>query len=217
MSSETTILLAMTKEYKIHFGNRKIVLTNNLKDNVINHFGYYVSYGSPNEFTNLLQFFQNLTSTDSLYIVGANPAEMFTEFSSLFKTIEAAGGLVHNDKDEFLLIKRHGLWDLPKGKEEKGEKPEVTALREVSEECGIKKIVLEDPIAETYHTYELNGNLVLKKTYWFKMYYNGNGSFTPQIKEDITEVKWVHKNELGEYLKNTYQSIHEVFQSVGLY
>jgi len=207
----------MFKEYKIHFGNRKIVLINNLKDNVINHFGYYVSYGSPNEFTNLLQFFQNLTSTDSFYIVGENPDQMFIDFSSLFKTIKAAGGLVHNGKDEFLLIKRHGLWDLPKGKEEKGEKPEETALREVSEECGIKKIELEDPITETYHTYELNGKLVLKKTSWFKMHYSGNGSFTPQLTEDITEVKWVHKNELGEYLKNTYQSIHEVFQSVGLY
>lgn len=142
---------------------------------------------------------------------------MLKGFSSNFKLIDAAGGLVHNSKGEFLLIKRHGLWDLPKGKEEKGEKPEQTAVREVSEECGLSKISLEDHLTKTYHTYKLEEQLILKTTHWFKMLYQGNGEASPQLIEDISEVRWVKKNDLKEYLKDTYQSIQEVFRVAGLY
>lgn len=206
----------MEKEYKIHFLNRKIVLTNNLKDNFINNFGYFVDFKPANEFANLLQFFEKVTSITTLYIFGDNIEKMFSKLKEHFTLIEAAGGLIHNGKEEYLIIKRHGIWDLPKGKEEKGEKPEQAALREVSEECGISKIELEGLLTHTYHTYELENKKVLKRTSWFKMKYRGNGEFTPQVSEDITEVRWVHKNDLPNYLGNTYQSIIEVFKAEGL-
>ena len=41
--------------------------------------------------------------------------------------VNAAGGLVTNEKGEFLLIRRSGLWDLPKGHQEAGEVLEDTA------------------------------------------------------------------------------------------
>ena len=53
--------------------------------------------------------------------------------------VNAGGGLVTNTKGEFLLIRRSGLWDLPKGHQEPGEDIGATALREVEEETGVGK------------------------------------------------------------------------------
>jgi 8-oxo-dGTP pyrophosphatase MutT (NUDIX family) len=55
---------------------------------------------------------------------------VFEEFKACFKVIEAGGGLVLNSKGEFLVIYRNGIWDLPKGKLEKGEDFQTAALRE---------------------------------------------------------------------------------------
>ena len=41
---------------------------------------------------------------------------LLSSFLSMFKIIEAAGGIVKNEKGESLFILRRGKWDLPKGK-----------------------------------------------------------------------------------------------------
>ncbi|HYH57216.1 MAG TPA: NUDIX domain-containing protein, partial [Anseongella sp.] len=51
--------------------------------------------------------------------------------------IEAGGGLVINEKGQYLFIFRNGKWDLPKGKLEKGEGADAGSIREVEEECNI--------------------------------------------------------------------------------
>ena len=53
----------------------------------------------------------------------------FAEFCSHFREIPAGGGLVRNKEGKYLLIYRHKLWDLPKGKQEPGEDIETCALR----------------------------------------------------------------------------------------
>lgn len=196
--------------------NRKIVLTKNLKENFLNDYGFFVTYESANELTNLLHFFQNLTSTNALYIIGNNPDSIFTSLSELFKVVDAAGGLVQNQKGEYLLINRRGVWDLPKGKNDKGENLNETALREVVEECGISKLELGNLITNTYHTYTENNKSILKITSWYNMKYTGNGDLTPQSIEDITEAKWVAKEQLADYLQNTFPSIIQVFKESGV-
>ena len=42
--------------------------------------------------------------------------EIWKEFSSMMKMIEAAGGIVINKDEKILFIYRLGKWDLPKGK-----------------------------------------------------------------------------------------------------
>ena len=59
-----------------------------------------------------------------------------------FTLVQAAGGLVINEKGEALMIFRRGKWDLPKGKLDKGESLEDCAIREVREETNLKKIKL---------------------------------------------------------------------------
>ena len=79
--------------------------------------------------------------------------------------VNAGGGLVTNDRGEFLLIRRSGLWDLPKGHQDPGEPIEMTALREVEEETGLKGLVLGDFIRVTDHTYLREEQWYLKHTW----------------------------------------------------
>ena len=140
----------------------------------------------------------------------------FPEFCSHFKEITAGGGIVQSQEGKFLLIYRHQLWDLPKGKQEPDESIETCALREVEEETGLHRLRLGDPICITHHTYQLFGEKVLKHTHWYRMYDEGQESLIPQTEEDITGAQWVEKTCLPTYLEDTYPSIVEVFVNAGL-
>lgn len=142
--------------------------------------------------------------------------ERFADFCAPFLEIPAGGGLVCNREGRYLLICRHGIWDLPKGKQEPDETIETCALREVEEETGLKNLVLGEKICVTHHTYEVFGEKCLKHTHWFRMYDEAEESPVPQEEEDITRVVWVEKERLPEYLEGTYPSIREVFISAGL-
>ncbi len=144
------------------------------------------------------------TSVKELNVFGENIEEIWAKFQSLFRIIEAAGGIVNNPDGKVLFIKRLGKWDLPKGKMEKGESREESAVREIEEETGLKDVELVRFINTTYHIYiERNGDKVLKCTHWFEMNFNGEDTSKPQIEEGITEVAW----------KNTSQIEDEVFPS----
>ena len=110
------------------------------------------------------------------------------------------------------MIFRNGKWDLPKGKLEEAENIEECAIREVQEECGINNLHILSKLKDTFHTYALNHNKVLKHTSWFRMITNFEGDLSPQIKEGITKVKWVKQDEIAEKLKNSYANLVELFQ-----
>ena len=118
-----------------------------------------------------------------------------------------------NRRGDYLLIRRDGLWDLPKGHQEPGEDISVTALREVQEETGVDNLELGDLICITDHCYWRNNMWHLKHTWWYMMHYMTPVDLTPQTEEDITKAAWVAKSSLPPFLKNTYPSIKEVFLS----
>ena len=126
--------------------------------------------------------------------------------------IEAAGGLVFNKDGDILMIFRNGKWDLPKGKLEKEESIEKCAIREVNEECGIGDLQIVKQLTDTYHTYELNGRKILKRTFWFKMKTGYNRQLIPQTKEGITKAVWVKQHEIIEKLQNSYGNIIELLK-----
>ena len=141
----------------------------------------------------------------------ANLDELKKVFFKNFTFIEAAGGIVQNDNKELLFIYRLGKWDLPKGKIEKGEKPEECALREVAEETGVKDLFPGKKIGETYHAYDEFGKHFLKVSHWFYMTCPKQ-DLKPQTEENITEAKWINTREIKEPMKNTYSTIKDILR-----
>jgi ADP-ribose pyrophosphatase YjhB (NUDIX family) len=138
--------------------------------------------------------------------------ELQKAFYKKFTVIQAGGGLVENEKKEILLIFRKGSWDLPKGKLDKGETLEACAVREVGEETGLKNITLLEPLTVTHHTYHEGSKFILKESHWFAMRVSGQQQLTPQTEEGITEIRWVNKTDLGEYLDKAYPSVADVLE-----
>lgn len=136
--------------------------------------------------------------------------QTFKEYLQHFIKIEAAGGMVLNQKGELLMMFRRGMWDMPKGKLDEGETIKECALREVSEETGLTQLTVGKKLQTTYHTYSVKGKTVIKPSHWFLMKYTGNETLIPQTEEDITELRWVNKKEAARLLDNAYASIREV-------
>jgi len=153
-------------------------------------------------------------SSEEVILLHPDPDNFFEVFKSAFKTIEAAGGAVVSE-GKLLVIYRRDKWDLPKGKIEKGETPEIAAVREVAEECGIAGHEIVKVLEPTFHLYLFPGKKdkwVFKKTFWFEMSYDGELTGIPQTDEDIAEVKWIPVNNLDEMLFNSYANLKPIFQ-----
>jgi 8-oxo-dGTP pyrophosphatase MutT (NUDIX family) len=140
----------------------------------------------------------------------ASLEELKKAFFKKFTFIQAAGGLVMNERKEILIIFRRGKWDLPKGKMDKGEKLEDCAVREVEEETGLTKVKLISPLSITYHTYHEGARFILKESHWYNMKVSGEQKLIPQITEDIHDIKWVKTKDLQPYMKNSFPSVRDV-------
>lgn len=133
---------------------------------------------------------------------------MWEKFRSKFKIIKAAGGIVTNQENQLLVIKRNGFLDLPKGHFKNKESASKAAIREVEEECGIKShAIIDDNPKITYHVYEIDGERVLKETHWFKMKTKDHEPLIPQIEEGIEEVFWMSKSEISQKVNEFYPSL----------
>lgn len=150
----------------------------------------------------------------AVFLTHPEPGLLFQLFRSVFIEAPAAGGVVLQN-NRLLFIFRNGKWDLPKGKSEKGETPAETALREVSEECGISGHQIVKPLPPTWHIYvshypDTKGKWIFKETSWFEMKYEKGGKLSPQQEEGITRLKWFLPGELNEVLANTYENLKQV-------
>lgn len=125
--------------------------------------------------------------------------------------VMAAGGLVFNEHNEILFIHRNGRWDLPKGKTEKKESLEDSAIREVEEETGVKNLEITRFIKKTYHIFKRNGKYKLKVTHWYEMRTNYTGPLQPEESEGITKVKWKNPDKVRKALRKSYANIKLLF------
>jgi len=134
----------------------------------------------------------DLLEKSDIAVVTDEPKKVLQQLKGKFKRIVAAGGAVRNAEGELLFILRNGFWDLPKGKLEVDEKKSECAIREVSEECGVKEKHLEIT-GERYKTYHIfkskGGNALWKDTYWYPMKFTAKKTkLAPQVEEGISEV-----------------------------
>ncbi len=125
--------------------------------------------------------------------------------------VVAGGGKVYSQENKVLFIYRNGHWDLPKGKAEKGENIETTAIREVEEETGVTGLEITRFLMKTYHVYKSHGKYKLKLTYWFEMKTEAKDNLKPQQEEGITKVKWKKPKNIKKTLNNTYGTITQLF------
>ena len=147
-----------------------------------------------------------------VYIYHPDLKTLWKLFKKQFFIEKAAGGLVKNDREEYLFIFRLNRWDLPKGKIEKGESKKECAIREVMEECGLRHATISKKIQKTYHLFTRNERQVLKITHWYKMYTTQEGGLIPQLEEDITKVVFLNSEETKKAIEKTYGNIKRLFQ-----
>jgi 8-oxo-dGTP pyrophosphatase MutT (NUDIX family) len=195
--------------YKIFINDKPFFITNsklNIDDDL------ETIFFNKTLFDSLLQSTKNI-DFKGIILICEDVEMVFQLFASNYKLIEAAGGLVFNSNNELLLIERLGVWDLPKGKIDSGETPEIAALREVEEECAVNGLSIEYLACKSYHTYFFKDKYILKRTFWYKMNTTFNGLLVPQEEENITKVEWQHFTKKNITNLNTYESIKDVLNN----
>jgi len=190
----------------------------------------YIVYESLFQLTQTFAFFESNPTFRTLFIQyhdNDGMSEAANVFLSLFKIVEAAGGVVKNEKGETLFIHRLGYWDLPKGKINKKDRKEilahpsnyserlsparVAAIREVKEETGLRSLVLIKELIPTWHIYYIRQNRILKHTRWFEMIADSSQPLIPQTEENILFVRWIPTQELDTIREKAYASLRELF------
>lgn len=164
------------------------------------------------------ELFQNFLNHpyENIFIKVLDQEEYHNVWKKMLKflvPIEAAGGLVYNSDYQYLMIFRLGKWDLPKGKIDEGESPDVTALREIEEEVHLPKNLLEIKkfIDFTYHIYLQKNQYMIKTTYWYEIFCKDkHHPLKPQLEEHITEIQWFNKEELLKI--DTYPALKNLLE-----
>jgi 8-oxo-dGTP pyrophosphatase MutT (NUDIX family) len=85
-----------------------------------------------------------------------------------------------------------GVWALPKGIIGDGEKPDVTALREVEEETGVEGRLVEK-LGDVRYVYTWDGERVFKVVSFYLLRYSKGrlGDLPPATAHEVAEVRWL--------------------------
>jgi predicted NUDIX family NTP pyrophosphohydrolase len=204
----------MAQIYRIYINQKTLLITESVPEN-LNNFQQidHQSFDLKIIYPLILDQYPGY----NFFVLCSDARAFFKKVVKSVKVIDAAGGLVKNERKEYLFIYRNNTWDLPKGKIEKGEAVKEAAVREVEEECGITVKKLGKKICKTYHAYIYKGDVVLKKSYWFKMKAVGQDKLKPQKEEGITDARWFTREKTDIITKNTFPSILQVMEEVELF
>lgn len=105
----------------------------------------------------------------------------------------SAGGIIYKKEKKgfkFALVQDgYHKWTFPKGKIEKGEKPEETAIREVGEEIGIKDLEIITLLEKIDYWFKDKTALIHKFVYFYLMEAAKNSVLKLQI-EELEKAQW---------------------------
>ncbi len=209
--------------YKIYINETPLFLTNKpLSELLIKKQPEILAGQYDGKVKTIFRYIDQCEKTDrfkEVWLTYPDIDKLFDDFNSLYKRMDAAGGIVINKDNDILLMLRRNIWDLPKGKIEKNEDIESAAKREVEEETGVIVEEIIAPLCVTYHTYKIKEKRILKKTYWFAMKYK-QGELMPQVEEDIQEIVWLKseealaKNKIFENIKEVIVAFNKTNQKI---
>ncbi|MEL6590861.1 MAG: NUDIX domain-containing protein [Bacteroidota bacterium] len=152
-------------------------------------------------------------SVEFIFQSEAQIRQFLDSFRERFRETDAAGGIVINEKEEFLFIYNRQRWTLPKGGVEWGESIEEAATREVKEETGLEQVRLREKMGETYHTFIRRGKWNLKTTHWYWMNASSEGTLVPQAEENIDDVRWMNRTDWLAVAKGSYPLVRQVMEN----
>ena len=94
-----------------------------------------------------------------------------------------------------------GVWALPKGLITPGERPDVTALREVEEETGARGRLVAK-LGDVRYVYTWAGERVFKVVSFYLVRYSGGrlGAVPPEHAHEVAEVRWLPLGEAPRLL-----------------
>lgn len=118
--------------------------------------------------------------------------------SSVPREISSGGVVVRRIRGRWVLAairpggKPEGIWALPKGLVAPGEDPEVTALREVTEETGLQGVPLEK-LGDVRYVYSRGGAQIFKiVSFYLVRYRRGRiGDVTPEHAHEVEDARWL--------------------------
>ena len=193
------------------FCNNRTLTANNFSENLLS-----VDNKCVKNFDDLTEKIMGWLADDTvenLDLGDADGEKLALAVKKIFRQAPAAGGVVVID-NQFVAIERHGIPDLPKGHIEKGETPEVAAVREVEEETGIKDLEIIKELPSTWHCYLLDNQWTIKKTSWYLMRTKSGMKNIPQTEEGISKVYLVDKEHVKDFQENTFASLRDVVSSL---
>lgn len=188
-------MVIQQQTYEINIEERTLILMNEANLSEMKTSANQLVLPYRNNKKSLFQYLDTLEKSDrfsSIVLFAKNVEQLYEDLKSLLIWVPAAGGVIENKEGKILMIFRRGYWDLPKGKINAKETAKAAALRECFEETGLKNLVLNKKIIETYHIYREKNNLrALKRTKWYYMNYPDNETPVPQMEEDIELAEWL--------------------------
>ena len=98
--------------------------------------------------------------------------------------------------------KPEGVWALPKGNLDAGERPDETALREVREETGVEGRLVEK-LGDVKYTYTRSGGVRVFKIVSFYLLRAGRGrigEIEERMKIEVAEARWLPLDEAPRLL-----------------
>lgn len=200
--------------YEIYINDTKIVLlpSKNLA-NTPEEDNEHLTVRYNGKVSHLLSFIDMCEKTDRYKVISIHSNDvdkLISDFKGIFKIVEAAGGVVVNERNQILFIYRRGSWDLPKGKIESKETRRDAARREVIEETGIENVQVDKKLLITHHTYRNKSNKrCIKLTHWYLMF-GKKQKLTPQLEEDIERTEWMTLSKFNSKERPVYLSIKDV-------
>lgn len=189
--------------YRLFCNNRKLT-ANNFCENLLSLDNKGVK--NCDDLVAKIRHWLDDATAEDLDLGDVDGENLASAIKNIFRQAPAAGGVVIID-NKFVAIERNGIPDLPKGHIEKGESPEVAALREVEEETGITDLEITKELPATWHCYLLDNQWTIKKTSWYLMKTASGMKNIPQKEEGISKVYLVDKKGVNEFEKNTFDSL----------